>query len=489
MSAASASAGSTAGGDEELCDRPAVELAGLLASGALGARELLAAHQHRLDRLDGDVNAVVTRTPERAEQMAAAADEHLARTGTPLGPLHGLPVAHKDLALTAGVRTTFGSPIFGDFVPDVDDLVVQRLHSAGAVMVGKTNTPEFGAGSQTFNAVFGATRNPYDLDRTCGGSSGGAAVALRCGLVAVADGSDMGGSLRNPANFCNVVGLRPSPGRVPSHPARYLWGTLGVQGPMGRTVADVALQLSVMAGWDARVPLSAGDRLPGPGTSLRPASLRNLRIAVSPRFGDLPVDPQVAAAVLAVADVAEEAGARVDAVDPGWAGADEAFETLRAFQFEMGFGSLYDRHAELMKDTVRWNIEAGRALSGPDVARAEVRRGEVFSRFAAFFERFDLLLLPVSQVLPFPLTQEWVAEIDGVAMGSYIEWMRSCSRVTVTGCPALSLPAAFSTEGLPIGVQLVTAYRSEWRLLELAAAFEELLGAGLRRPPLVEALA
>lgn len=476
-------------GDDELCDRPAVELAALVASGALSARELLHAHQRRLDRLDREVNAVVTRTPERAEAMAAAADEHLARTGAPLGPLHGLPVAHKDLALVAGVRTTFGSPIFADFVPDVDDLVVQRLHRAGAVMVGKTNTPEFGAGSQTFNPVFGPTRNPYDLDRTCGGSSGGAAVALRCGLVAVADGSDMGGSLRNPANFCNVVGLRPSPGCVPSHPSRYAWGSLAVQGPMGRTVADVALQLSVLAGPDPRVPLSVAEDRPSVrgARPLQPAALAGLRVAVSDRLGDLPVDPAVVAVVRAVADVAEEAGARVDLVDPGWDGADEAFETLRAFQFELGYGSLYDRHAEQMKDTVRWNIEAGRALRGPDVGRAEVLRSDVFARFARFFERYDVLLAPVSQVLPFSLEHEWVAEVDGVAMGSYIEWMRSCSRVTVTGCPALSLPAGFSAEGLPVGVQLVGAYRAEWRLLSIAAGFEALLGAGARRPPLVEA--
>lgn len=478
-------------GDDELCDRPAVELAALLAAGSLSARELLAAHHDRLDRLDREVNAVVTRTPEHAEAMAAAADAHLARTGRPVGPLHGLPVAHKDLALVAGVRTTFGSPIFADFVPEVDDLVVQRLHRAGAVMVGKTNTPEFGAGSQTFNPVFGATRNPYDLDRTCGGSSGGAAVALRCGLVAVADGSDMGGSLRNPANFCNVVGLRPSPGRVPSHPARYAWGSLAVQGPMGRTVADVALQLSVMAGPDPRVPLSTAEAeawpLGPPAPPLTPADLRGLRVAVSDRLGDLPVDPAVSAVVRAVADVAEEAGARVDLVDPGWDGADEAFETLRAFQFEMGYGSLYDRHAERMKETVRWNIEAGRALRGSDVGRAEVLRSEVFARFARFFERYDVVLAPVSQVLPFSLEHEWVREIDGVPMHSYIEWMRSCSRVTVTGCPALSLPAGFSAGGLPIGVQLVAPYRAEWRLLSIAAAFEALLGAGARRPPLVEA--
>ena len=478
--------GGDAAPSDDLCDRSAVELAALLAKRRVSARELLEAHQHRLDRLDPAVNAVVTRTPERAAAMAAAADQHLATTGTTLGPLHGLPVAHKDLALVAGVRTTFGSPIFADHVPDTDQLIVARLHRAGAVMVGKTNTPEFGAGSQTFNPVFGATRNPYDLDRTCGGSSGGAAVALRCGMVAVADGSDMGGSLRNPASFCNVVGLRPSPGRVPVVPSTYPWGSLAVEGPMGRTVADVALQLSAIAGWDPRAPLSAGEPPSFFAPPLEEVPLRGLRVAVSVRLGDLPVDPAVRATVAAVADLLAEHGARVTETDPGWDGADEAFETLRAFQFELGYGTLHDRAADRMKATVRANIEAGRALRGSDVGRAERLRGQLFARTAAFFDDHDVLLTCTSQVPPFPIEQEWVDEIDGVRLDGYIAWMRSCSRITVTGCPALSLPAAFTADGLPVGVQLVGPYRQERRLLAIGAAFEAMLGAGNRRPALID---
>ncbi len=470
---------------DSLCDSPAVELLGLLRRGEVSARELLALHLDRIERVNPAVNAVVTLTPERAEAMARRADEHLASTGTLLGSLHGLPVAHKDLALVAGVRTTFGSPIFADHVPQVDQLIVSRLHQAGAVMVGKTNTPEFGAGSQTFNPVFGATRNPYDLDRTCGGSSGGAAVALRCGLVALADGSDMGGSLRNPASFCNVVGLRPSPGRVPVVPTGYPWGSLAVEGPMGRTVDDVALQLAAIAGWDPRAPLSVGE----PGSvfapPLVPAELAGLRVAVSPHLGGLPVDPVVVAAVEAAAELAAAEGAVVELAEPDWTGADEAFETLRAFQFEMGYGALYDRHADQMKPTVRWNIEAGRALRGTDIGRAERLRGQLYERVAAFFTRYDVLVACTTQVPPFPIEQEYVEEIDGTVLGSYIEWMRSCSRVTVTGCPALSLPAAFTTGGLPIGIQLIGPYRQERRLLEIGAAFERLLGAGRRRPPML----
>jgi amidase len=307
-------------------------------------------------------------------------------------------------------------------------------------------------------------------------------------MVALADGSDTGGSLRNPASFCNVVGLRTSPGRVPVHPTTYPWGSLAVEGPMGRTVEDVALLLSAIAGWDPRVPLSDGDPPDNFAPPLHAVELRGLRVAVSPCLDDLPVDRAVRAAVEGAADLAEEAGAHVTAMDPGWAEADEVFETLRAFQFELGYGKLYDRRGAEMKETVRWNIEQGRALRGEDIGRAERLRGKLFARMAAFFERYDVLLAPVSQVPPFPVEQEWVTEVDGTAMSSYIEWMRSCSRVSATGCPALAVPAAFTAGGLPLGVQLVGPYRQERRLLQIGLAFERLLGAGNRRPPLVEAL-
>lgn len=472
-------------GHDELCDRPATALAGLVRNGVISARELLAAHLARIERINPSVNAIVTHTVEHAEAAAMAADEHLARTGTTLGPLHGLPVAHKDLALVAGVRTTFGSPLFANHVPEQTDLMVSRLHAAGAVMVGKTNTPEFGAGSQTFNPVFGATRNPYDMERTCGGSSGGAAVAIRCGMAAIADGSDMGGSLRNPANFCNVVGLRPSPGLVPTWPSTYPWGSLSVQGPMGRTVGDIALQLSAVAGWDRRAPLSAGSNAAPFAAPLEPAALNGLRVGVSANLGDLPMDPGVGAVVAATAEVLSGVGARVEHADLGWAGADEAFETLRAFQFELGYGTLYDRSGAAMKATVQANIEAGRLLRGVDIGRAERLRGRLMERAAAFFDRFDVLLCCVSQVPPFPLSEEWVTEINGAAMSSYIEWMRSCSRVTVTGCPALSLPAGFTAAGLPVGVQLVGRPRGDRRLLEIAVALEAVLDTGSRRPDLL----
>jgi amidase len=403
--------------------------------------------------------------------------------------LHGLPVAHKDLVQTAGVRTTFGSPVYADHVPAVDDLLVTRFRQAGAIALGKTNTPEFGAGSHTFNPVFGVTRNPYDLTRTCGGSSGGAAVALRTGMVPLADGSDTGGSLRNPANYNNVVGLRPSPGRVPTWPSRNPWAILPTLGPMGRTVADVALTLSVLAGPDPRTPLAFAE----PGAVFSPPlagrDLRDVRVAFNPTLGGLPVARDVLAVVDGHRATFEALGCLVEDADPGWDGADEAFETLRAFGFELGYGGLYDRSPDRLKPSVRWNIEAGRALSGPDLGRATRLQAALFERLAAFFDRWDVLVTVVSQVAPFPVEVEWPTDSDGVAMGSYIEWMRSCSRVTVTSCPAISVPAGFTPDGLPVGIQLVGRYRDELGLLQIAAAFEEATGFGLRGPDLASLVA
>lgn len=478
-----------AGGDGgELAGRPAVELAHLLATAEVSAREVLADHVRRIEVANPALNALVTLSVERAEADAAAADRARAG-GRLLGALHGLPVAHKDLFVTAGIRTTLGSPLFADWVPDEDALIVARQRSAGALSVGKTNTPEFGAGSQTFNRVFGATRNPWDPARTCGGSSGGAATALAAGMVALADGSDMGGSLRNPASFCGVVGLRTSPGRVPVWPARHPWGALSVDGPMARTVEDLALFLGAIAGPDPRCPLSIdevgatigalGPRLGGEG---RP--LEGIRVAWSPTLGGLPVDGDVTAVLAGLADALESGGARVEAVDPPLTGADEAFETLRAFQFELSYGGLYERSRDELKATVQWNIEAGRRLSGPDVARAEVVRGQLFVAMAAFFERFDLVVGPVSQVAPFPVEVEYPTTVAGRAMESYIEWMRSCSRVTMTACPALSLPAGFTASGLPVGAQLIGPWRGERRLLRIARELEGLLGVPtLAAPP------
>ncbi|HXD70023.1 MAG TPA: amidase [Gaiellales bacterium] len=462
-------------------DLPATEQAALLRSGALSATELVRDHLDRIAALNDSVNAIVTVLPERALAAAAEADRLRAGGAAP-PPLHGLPIAHKDLVDTAGVRTTYGSPSFRDHVPDADELLVTRLRAAGAIMVGKTNTPEWGAGSHTFNPVFGATRNPWDTSRTAGGSSGGAAVALACRMLPLADGSDLGGSLRNPAAWNGVVGLRPTPGVVPSWPSDSPWLPFSVDGPMARTAADVALLLAAMAGPDPRAPLSQRAAALDLATPLD-ADLRGRRVAWSPALNGLPVDP-------AILDVLEPAvaglaglGLDVTADEPDLAGADTVFETWRAFGFALSLGELYDRDGDRMKETVRWNVERGRALTVADLTTATRLHAGLNDRAIAFFDRYDYLACPVTQVEPFPVEVEYPAEVAGVRMGSYLEWMRVCSRISVTGCPAISIPAGLSAGGLPVGLQLVARPFAERSLLEVAHAVDAQTGYSRRLPP------
>jgi len=466
-----------------LVDHTAVELAGLLAAGSVSAREVTTAHLERVQVLGPSVNAVITITAEAAMRQAQLLDDHFARSG-PVGPLHGLPVAHKDLAETRGVRTTYGSRVFANNIPDVDALHVARMREAGAISLGKTNTPEFGAGSQTFNEIFGVTRNPYDLTRTSGGSSGGAAAALAARLVALADGSDMGGSLRNPAAFCNVVGLRPTPGRVPVWPSGDPWSPMSVVGPMARTVSDVALLLDTMSGPDNRSPLAFGAPNCSFFSALHQAS-RGLRVAFSPDLGGLPVDSQIRDALARARTVLEEIGYDVHDDEPDLSGADEAFNTWRAVAYASSYGPLLRTQRSSLKDTVVWNIEQGLALTGEDIARAVRLRGRVYENARQFFERYDVLCAPVTQVPPFDVDVEWVKEIDGAPMSTYIEWMRSCSRVTVTGLPALSVPCGFTEDGLPIGMQVIGPPRGEQLVLQFASAFEDATGHWRRAPTLI----
>jgi amidase len=468
-------------GSDGIYSLTATELAAIMRAGELSAAEVTEACLDRIERVNPKVNAIVTFTPERAMESARAADDALAR-GLPAGPLHGLPVAHKDLALTRGVRTTFGSPIFDRFVPEQDALIVERLKGAGAISVGKTNTPEFGAGSQTFNEVFGETLNPYDTTKTCGGSSGGAAVALACGMLPIADGSDMGGSLRNPASFCNVVGFRPSPGRVPTWPD-VAPSPLSVEGPMARTVQDAALMLSAMAGPDGRSPISVEE----PGSVFARSLERDFggaRVAWSRDLGGLPVDPRVTAVLDGQRRVFEDLGCVVEEAEPDFAGADEVFKVLRAWRFELAYGELLEEHRHEMKDTVVWNIEEGRRLTGPQVGRAERLRAELYHRVRVFMETYEFLVLPVAQVPPFDVKERYVTQINGEEMGTYIDWMRSCYYVTVTGLPAISVPCGFTPEGLPVGVQIVGRHRDDFGVLQLAHAFEGATGFWKRRPPI-----
>jgi len=467
----------------ELCFSSASRLAQRIRSREVSALEVLRAHVEQIERVDPHVNAMVTRTFEQAEAVARAIDARLAR-GETVGPLAGLPVAHKDLAVTRGVRTTFGSPIYRDFVPDQDAIVVERLRDAGAIMVGKTNTPEFGAGSQTFNPVFGATRNPWDLSRTCGGSSGGAAVALACGMVPLADGSDLGGSLRNPASFCNIVGFRCSPGRVPNGPNFNAWFPLPIVGPMARSVEDVALMLSAIAGPEPRSPISVHE--PG-AVFARPLArdFKGARIAWSRDLGGLPFEREVIDTLERAVPAFEDIGCVVEPATPDLRDADEIFEVLRAWNFDLSHGELLRTQRSRLKQTVIWNIEEGQRLTGSQVGRAERKRTEMFHRMRAFFERFDFLVCPVVQVLPFDVTTEYPMEIDGRELSNYIEWMKSCYRISATTLPAISVPAGFSSGGLPVGLQIVGPYLDDFGVLQLAHAFEQATRFGVRRPPVV----
>lgn len=442
------------------------------------------AHLARIARVNPQLNAIVTLDEQRALAGAASADDRQA-AGEPLGVLHGLPIAHKDLVPTAGMRTTLGSPIFATDIPTVDALLVERYRAEGSILIGKTNTPEFGAGSHTFNPVFGATRNPYDQRLTCGGSSGGAAVALAAGMVPIADGSDLGGSLRNPAAFCNVVGFRPSPGRVPSWPRTAAWTYLSTEGPMGRTVADVALQMRALTGYDARSPIALEtdpavfaldfDRPP-----------QRVRVAWSDDLGGLPIDPTITTALRDARLAMEAMGWEVVDADPDLTGAREIFQVERAWLYEVGRGLLFDEHGDAIKETVRWNIEEARRRPLTDHTESARRRESLFHRVRRFFEHYDVLACPVTQVPPFPLEVEYPTEIVGVPMETYIDWMRVCSDITVTGCPAVSVPGGFTDDGLPVGLQLVGPHRDDVGLLRIAAAFEAATGFGMRRPSIGE---
>ncbi len=453
-----------------ICYLTATEQVRLLRSKQLSAREVMEAHLEQIARINPQVNAIVTLAEEAARSLALAADEAAAR-GEFLGPLHGLPVAHKDLAETRGMRTTFGSPIFRDYVPDFSTLLVERAQRAGAITIGKTNTPEFGAGSQTFNPIFGPTRNPWDLSKTCGGSSGGAAVALACGMLPIADGSDLGGSLRNPASFCSVVGFRPSPGRIPNVPSRNAWSPLSVVGPMARNVADVVLYLSAIAGPDPRAPLSIHEPASRFAQPLD-RDCRGLRIAWCPDFAGLPFDPRVTAVVNAQRQTFEALGCITENADPDFSGADEAFKTLRALAFYQQYGALLEPHRRQIKLTVIDEIERGSRLTGPQIARAEALRSQLFARIGEFMTRYDFLVLPVAQVPPFDINQEYVAEIAGQRMETYVDWMRSCYFISMTALPAISVPAGFTPESLPVGLQIVGRHQADWSVLQMAHAFE-----------------
>jgi amidase len=468
--------------DDDLCFTPAVELARLLHSGDLSARELLGAFLNRIHRINPQLNAIVTLAEERATAEAAAADELAARGGS-LGVLHGLPIAVKDLADTAGIRTTYGSPLFAGHVPDTDAPHVALLKAAGALIIGKTNTPEFGAGSQTFNTVFGVTRNPWDTRMTPGGSSGGAAAAVAAGLLPFADGSDLAASVRNPAAMCSLVGLRTTPGTIPS--GGDYFNPLPVVGPIARSAADAALLLAGLRGHDPALPLARpGGYASAAGAGAYPTAdgVAGLRVAWSADLGGLPVEPEVARVLARAREVLSAAGAVIVDAEPDLADADEVFLVLRAAMMAGGFSDLLETARDQLKDTLIWNIEQGLALSGPQVAAAQRQHSEIFGRMKAFLGGYDVLAAPTVQVAPFPVEQEWVTSVNGIPQDTYIDWLRSCSRITVTGHPAVSVPAGFTADGLPVGLQLVGRYGTDDQLLSIAGAVAPVLLPEPARP-------
>jgi amidase len=463
-----------------LCFTSAVEMAQLIRARKLSAREALVEHLKQIDRVNPKVNAIVTLVADMATEAAKRADEMQAH-GEKLGPLHGLPVAHKDLIDTRGIRTTFGSPLFKDNVPTEDDIVVERMRLAGAIIVGKTNTPEFGAGSQTFNTVFGATRNPYDLSKTCGGSSGGAAVALACGMVPVASGSDAGGSLRNPAAFSNVVGFRPSIGRVPDPKSGFGWSTLSTKGCLGRSVADLAFALSTIAGPDPYTPLAIEE----PGDHFaRPLdrSFKGVRIAWFKDLGGVPFDPRIGTVINAHRATFESLGCIVEQAEPDFSPAEISFRTIRAWSAAASYGKMLEQHPDAFKDTLKEEIERGTKLTGQDITRAEVAHTLIWRRFQAFLQKYEYFILPTTQLPPFDVTTPYPTEIAGVHFDNYIDWMKACWYISATGNPAASVPAGFTPEGLPVGVQIVGPNKQDFNVLQLAHAFEQATGFAKRRP-------
>jgi amidase len=449
----------------------------------LSSEEVVAAHLARIDELNPAINAIVAFQPEAALETARERDRELAR-GVIRGPMHGLPIAVKDLMDVAGLPTSHGSRIYAGRVAADDSVIASRLREAGVVFVGKTNTPEFGAGSHTFNEVFGPTRNPYDITRSAGGSSGGAAAAVTTGMLPFADGSDLGGSIRNPASFGNLVGLRPTAGRVASARPGNAWDPGSVLGALTRDVADTALFLSVISGPERRAPLSI-DEDPDLFLSLAPRSFRGARIAYSPDLGGLPLDPEVREATAAAARLASDLGAEVVEVDLDLTEADLVFETFRSLEFLDAHGEDAALHPDLVKQTVRDDVSWADGIDARLLNRAAGARTRLFRRLQSLLAEYDMLLGPTTQVLPFPIEWEYPTEIEGVAMERYYTWQRSCSRITATAMPAVSMPMTFSRGGLPIGVQFVGPYRGDRLLLEFALTWESAVGDVMARRPAV----
>jgi amidase len=456
----------------ELWRLSACAVTDLLRRGKVSPVELIDAALARIAAVNPAVNALVTLGEERARAQA----ERLMQIPVEArGLLAGLPIAVKDLNDVAGLRTTYGSPIFADNVPARSDIMVETLEGNGAVPLAMSNTPEFGAGANTFNEVFGETLNPWDTRLNAAGSSGGSAAALATGQVWLATGSDLGGSLRTPASFCSVIGLRPSPGRVANGPREQNFDTLSVNGPMARNIEDTALMLDAMAGWHIEDPIS----LEKPAESFLTTARRRKppkRVALVLAPAGLPIEPEVIAGVRAVAEKLAREGIIVEEASPDFGGVGQAFQTLRAVDFSSSMGGLLKQHRDKLKPDVIWNIEKGLALNSEEIGKALLRRARLYSEVAAFFGNFDAMLLPAAPILPRDVKERWPREINGVPLDNYVEWLKLAALITMTSCPSLAMPGGFSGDGRPIGIQLVGKPRGEADLLSHGLWIEDLLG-------------
>jgi amidase len=458
--------------DQALIRSTACAIVEKLNSGEVTPLDLLEVLERRIAEVDGKVNALPILCFDRARRQAQAL---MQRPVGSRGLLAGMPIPIKDLTNVAGVRTTQGSPIYKDTVAASSDILVEHLENNGGIVYAKSNTPEFGAGANTFNEVFGATRNPWDTSRSAAGSSGGAAVALATGTAWLAHGSDMGGSLRNPASFCGVVGMRPSIGRVAHTPAAKIDRNLGVQGPMARNVEDLALLLDAMSGEHPADPLSL-PALPSSFLSAARSGNKPKRVAYSPDLGITPVDPEIAAITRKAALRLADAGVFVEEAHPDLREAHECFHVLRAFDFAISKASLLRSKRDLLKPEVIWNIEEGLKLSVEQLERAESQRLAMTQRTLEFFKTYDLLLTPATIVAPFPIEHRYVAECAGKKFDNYVQWLGIVYAITLVCCPALSLPCGFTATGLPVGLQMVAPPRGEARLLSGAKQLEDILG-------------
>lgn len=468
--------------EDSLLYYSASQLAQMIQKRDISSRELMEESLRRIEFINPRLNAIVSLDAERALQEAEEADRMLYSNKTK-GPFHGLPLAVKDTHNAKGFPTTFGSRAFKDHISSGDDLMIERLKQAGAIVIGKTNVPEFAAGAHTFNEVFGTTRNPYDLTKTAGGSSGGAAAAVASGLVPFADGSDMGGSLRFPASFNNVVGLRPSPGRLPMYPKAAPYSPLAVQGPITRNVDDASFMLSVLAGPDSRDPISI-EESGSVFTSPVQEDISGLKLAWSADFGgQIPVEPEIQDVFKKQLSIFEkDLGCELEEACPSFQEAEEVFQVFRAWEFELTYQDVYATNRELLKDSFVANFQKGQRLSGPDIGQAERLRQKLYHRIRLFFEKYDGLLLPVSQVAPFSADIEYPTSINGESMKIYLDWMRSCYYISAVGNPALSVPGGFTSEQLPVGLQIVGPHRADYQVLRIGRAFEKVTAYGSQHP-------